>query len=127
VNDGNGLLFVSHRGDLYPSGFLPLPAGNVRADDLVEVYRNAPLFRALRDPDLLKGKCGACEYRRVCGGSRARAWALTGDALESDPYCVHVPAAMRGPRPGTTDRSASGPPPDRSGANASPSPAERDP
>jgi len=92
VNDGNGFLFVSHRGDLHPSGFLPLAAGNVRTDDLVEVYRNHELFRSLRDPDRLKGKCGVCEYRTVCGGSRARAWALTGDPLEAEPFCAHVPA-----------------------------------
>jgi AdoMet-dependent heme synthase len=92
VNDGNGFLFISHRGDLYPSGFLPLSAGNVRADDLVQVYRESPLFRSLRDPDQLKGKCGVCEYRDVCGGSRARAYALTGDPLEAEPFCTHVPA-----------------------------------
>ncbi|HEX6924801.1 MAG TPA: TIGR04053 family radical SAM/SPASM domain-containing protein [Longimicrobiaceae bacterium] len=92
VNDGNGFVFVSHRGDIFPSGFLPLSAGNVRKDDLVEVYRHHPLFRALRDPDRLKGKCGVCEYRSLCGGSRARAYALTGDPLAADPYCVHIPA-----------------------------------
>ncbi|MEX1256198.1 MAG: TIGR04053 family radical SAM/SPASM domain-containing protein [Gemmatimonadota bacterium] len=92
VNDGNGFLFISHRGDLFPSGFLPVSAGNIRTDDPVAVYRDHELFRALRNPDLLKGKCGICEYRSVCGGSRARAWALTGDALEADPSCAHVPA-----------------------------------
>lgn len=92
VNDGSGFLFVSHRGALYPSGFLPVTCGNVRSDDLVEVYRSHPLFRSLRDPDALRGKCGVCEYRQVCGGSRARAWALTGDPLESDPLCAHEPA-----------------------------------
>lgn len=92
VNDGNGFLFVSHRGEIYPSGFLPLSAGNVRSDDLVEVYRNHELFRALRDPDRLKGKCGVCEYREVCGGSRARAYAVTGDYLAAEPFCTHVPA-----------------------------------
>jgi AdoMet-dependent heme synthase len=92
VNDGNGFVFVSHRGDIYPSGFLPLSAGNVRHHDLVDVYRYHPLFQRLRDPDQLKGKCGVCEYRTVCGGSRARAYALTGDVLEADPFCAHVPA-----------------------------------
>lgn len=92
VNDGNGFLFVSHTGEIFPSGFLPRSAGNVRVDDVVEVYRNHDLFRALRDPDRLKGKCGVCEYRTICGGSRARAYALTGDPLEADPYCVHIPA-----------------------------------
>jgi AdoMet-dependent heme synthase len=92
VNEGNGFLFVSHTGELYPSGFLPVSAGNVREADLVDVYRHSELFRALRDPDRLKGKCGVCEYREVCGGSRARAYALTGDYLAAEPYCTHVPA-----------------------------------
>ena len=92
VNDGDGFVFVSHVGAIYPSGFLPLAAGNVRRDDIVEVYRNSPLFRALRDRSRLKGKCGVCEYRDVCGGSRARAYAATGDYMESEPFCAHVPA-----------------------------------
>jgi AdoMet-dependent heme synthase len=96
VNDGNGFLFVNHEGEIYPSGFLPLSAGNVRTHDLVDVYRNSDLFRSLRDPDLLKGKCGVCEYREVCGGSRARAYALTGDPLEAEPFCTHVPARYAG-------------------------------
>lgn len=91
VNDGDGFLFVSHVGDVFPSGFLPAPAGNVRTHGLVDTYRNAPLFKALRDKSLLKGKCGVCEYLRVCGGSRARAFAVTGDPLESEPFCAHVP------------------------------------
>lgn len=91
VNDGDGFLFVSHTGEIFPSGFLPVTAGNVRTHDLVEVYRDSDLFRSLRNPDLLKGKCGVCEYRDVCGGSRARAYALTGDYLEAEPFCTHVP------------------------------------
>jgi radical SAM protein len=92
VNDGDGFIFVSHTGAIYPSGFLPLAAGNVRRHDIVDVYRNAPLFRELRDRSRLKGKCGVCEYRDVCGGSRARAYAVTGDHMESEPFCSHVPA-----------------------------------
>ena len=92
VNDGDGFVFISHTGNIHPSGFMPIAAGNVRRHDIVQVYRTAPLFRQLRDRDLLKGKCGVCEYREVCGGSRARAWAVTGDPLESDPFCAHVPA-----------------------------------
>lgn len=95
VNDGDGFLFVSHTGAIYPSGFLPVAAGNVRRHDMVDVYRNAPLFRALRDRGLLQGKCGVCEYRDVCGGSRARAYAITGDMLESEPFCAHVPVRYR--------------------------------
>jgi radical SAM protein with 4Fe4S-binding SPASM domain len=74
-----------------PSGFLPIPAGNVRNADVVEVYRNHPLFKALRDPALIKGKCGVCEYRDVCGGQRGRAYGLTGDYLETDPACAYEP------------------------------------
>ncbi|HEX6308137.1 MAG TPA: TIGR04053 family radical SAM/SPASM domain-containing protein [Longimicrobiales bacterium] len=95
VNDGDGFVFVSHTGAIYPSGFLPIAAGNVRRDDIVEVYRNSPLFRQLRDRSRLKGKCGVCEYRDVCGGSRARAYATTGDYLEAEPFCAHIPARWR--------------------------------
>lgn len=92
VNDGRGFLFVSHLGEITPSGFLPLTAGNVRTDDVVDVYRNHPLFRSLRDPEQLTGKCGACEFREVCGGQRGRAYAVTGNPLASDPACAYVPA-----------------------------------
>lgn len=92
VNDGNGFCFVSHRGEVCPSGFLQLPVGNVRQRPLTHWYREAPLFRALRDPSRLGGKCGRCSFRELCGGSRARAWALTGDPLGPDPTCVYEPA-----------------------------------
>lgn len=91
VNDGNGFLFISHLGEIMPSGFLPISAGNVRTDDVVQVYRQHPLFLDLRDPDKLKGRCGACEYRSVCGGQRGRAYGVTGDYLETDPACVYEP------------------------------------
>ena len=91
VNDGRGFLFVSHLGDITPSGFLPIVTGNVRTDDVVEVYRDHPLFRDLRDASKLTGKCGACEFREVCGGQRGRAYAVTGDPLASDPACAYVP------------------------------------
>ncbi len=91
VTDGKGVCFVSHRGEVYPSGFLPLSAGNVRSRSLVRIYRQAPLFQALRDPDRLKGKCGRCEYRKICGGSRARAYAYRGDYLAADPACIYEP------------------------------------
>ena len=94
VTDGNGFLFVDHVGNICPSGFLPLPAGNVRAADLVEIYRNDPLFRALRDPHTLTGRCGLCEYRDGCGGSRARAYAASGDPLGEDPGCAWRPGSM---------------------------------
>ncbi len=91
TNDGKGVCFVSHVGEVQPSGFLPLTAGNVRRDSLVDIYRDSPLFRQLRDPGLLKGKCGICPFNRVCGGCRARAYALTGDYLEAEPCCVFQP------------------------------------
>jgi radical SAM protein len=93
VIDGRGIMFVSHVGEIYPAGFLPLCCGQFPTDSVVDVYQNHPTFRALRDPDHFKGKCGYCEYRNVCGGSRARAYALTGDPLESDPDCVYIPQA----------------------------------
>jgi radical SAM protein len=91
LNDGKGFLFVSHRGDVYPSGFLPLSAGNIRQEPLADIYRHSPLFVSLRDTDQLGGKCGVCEFREVCGGSRARAFALTGDPLAEEPCCVYQP------------------------------------
>lgn len=95
VRDGNGFVFISHIGDVYPSGFLPVKAGNVRERSLVEIYRESPIFKSLRDPSGFKGKCGVCEYNRICGGSRARAYALTGDYLASEPTCIYIPRAMR--------------------------------
>ncbi|MBU9722079.1 MULTISPECIES: TIGR04053 family radical SAM/SPASM domain-containing protein [Bacillaceae] len=88
VNDGNGFVFISHIGDVYPSGLLPIKVGNVRETPLPHIYRESPILKSLRDPDLYKGKCGVCEFRQVCGGSRSRAFAITGDYLESEPYCV---------------------------------------
>ena len=96
VNDGNGFAFIDHVGNVCPSGFLQLPAGNVRRQSFTEIYRHSPLFRDLRDYSRLKGKCGLCDFREVCGGSRARAFAVTGDYLESDPYCVYMPPAAGG-------------------------------
>lgn len=93
VNDGKGFVFISHTGDVQPSGFLPVVAGNVREQSLVTIYRESPLFRSLRNPDLLKGKCGVCPFHHVCGGSRARAYAVTGDYLASEPYCIYIPPA----------------------------------
>ena len=95
VNDGNGFVFVSHTGEVYPSGLLPVSGGNVRQTPLADIYRHSPLFRSLRDPDHFKGKCGVCEFRHLCGGSRSRAYACTGDYLESEPYCAYVPPAWR--------------------------------
>ena len=96
VNDGNGFVFVDHVGQIYPSGFLPMVRGNVRNATLSDVYRHDEVFRQLRDADALKGRCGRCEYREVCGGSRSRAFAATGDAFETDPICAYVPAPATG-------------------------------
>jgi radical SAM protein len=91
IRDGNGIVFVSHEGTVHPSGFLPIPLGNVRTESIVDLYRDHPLMRGLREPEGFKGRCGRCEFARVCGGSRARAYVWTGDALESDPLCPYVP------------------------------------
>lgn len=92
INDGKGFVFISHVGDVYPSGFLPAPAGNVRRESLLAIYRDSPLFVSLRDTSLLRGKCGMCEFRNICGGSRARALAVYGDILAEDPACAYEPS-----------------------------------
>lgn len=92
IRDGHGIVFVSNTGDIYPAGFLPLRIGNVRQDELAAVYRSAPIMRSLHNPSEFQGKCGRCEHRMICGGSRARAFAYTGDALESDPFCLYEPS-----------------------------------
>ncbi len=91
IRDGHGIVFVSNTGDICPAGFLPLAAGNVRKDRLADVYRNAPIFQALHDPTQFEGRCGVCEYRALCGGSRARAFEATGNPLASDPFCLYEP------------------------------------
>ena len=91
ANDGKGFLFVSHTGNVYPSGFLPIHAGNIKQTPLQDIYRNAPIFKSLRDTSKLEGKCGACEYKEICGGSRARAYAVTGDPLAQEPCCIYQP------------------------------------
>ncbi len=93
VNAGRGFCFVGHRGEVTPSGFLPLEAGNVKTTPLAEIYRNAPLFRDLRDPDKLEGRCGRCEFSTLCGGSRSRAYALTGNPFAEDPWCAYRPGS----------------------------------
>ncbi|PLR94125.1 TIGR04053 family radical SAM/SPASM domain-containing protein [Bacillus sp. T33-2] len=95
VNDGNGFVFVSHTGDVMPSGLLPLVGGNVREQPLADIYRESQIFKDLRSPEKYKGKCGVCEFRYVCGGSRSRTYAVTGDYMGSEPFCVYIPEAMR--------------------------------
>ena len=94
VNEAKGFAFISHIGDVFPSGFLPIKAGNVKNESLVDIYRNSDVFVSLRDSSKLKGKCGVCEFRELCGGSRSRAWSVTGDIFESDPVCTYQPAAV---------------------------------
>lgn len=94
VNAGRGFVFVAFDGSVHPSGFLPVPAGNVRTRSLVEIYRDSALFRALRDPNRLAGRCGRCEFRSMCGGSRSRAYADCGDPLGAEPWCDYQPGSF---------------------------------
>jgi radical SAM protein len=94
INAGNGFVFVSRRGDVFPSGFMPVSVGNVRDKSLVDIYRDAPLFQDLRDPGKFEGRCGLCEFVGVCGGSRSRAYALTGDPLAEEPFCTYEPGSF---------------------------------
>ncbi|MGW2522600.1 TIGR04053 family radical SAM/SPASM domain-containing protein [Streptomyces sp. NPDC001617] len=94
VNAGRGFVFISHTGSVHPSGFLPLSAGSVREAPLLSIYRTSPLFTGLRAPDMLGGRCGRCEFRRVCGGSRSRAYGVTGDPYAEEPWCGYVPGSF---------------------------------
>ena len=92
-NDGKGILFISHLGEVYPSGFLPISAGNVRRDSVVEIYRHSDMCKSLRDPGELKGKCGECPFNVICGDCRARAYGVTDDPYAAELFCVFQPAA----------------------------------
>ncbi|MBV6515643.1 MAG: Coenzyme PQQ synthesis protein E [Planctomycetes bacterium] len=94
VNDGNGFIFIDHHGEVYPSGFLPLKCGNVKKQNIVEIYRKQVDLVRMRDFSQLKGKCFACDFRDVCGGARSRAYAVTGDYMASEPYCTYVPPSL---------------------------------
>ena len=91
VNDGKGVMFVGHCGNIFPTGFLPVGCGQFPKDHVVDVYQKSPTFVDLRDPDKLEGKCGNCEYRTLCGGSRARSYALTGNLFAPEPDCIYQP------------------------------------
>jgi len=97
LNDGKGFVFISHTGEVFPSGFLPQSGGNIRQQTLAAIYRESPIFLSLRDTSMLKGKCGACEFKEICGGSRSRAYALTGDPLAEEPCCSYVPKGYLNP------------------------------
>ena len=94
INDGKGVMFVSHIGIIYPSGFMPIVCGMFPLDDIVHIYQRSPILRKLRDQHCLEGKCNICEFNKVCGGSRARAYAVTGNPFAQDPDCSYEPAAM---------------------------------
>ncbi len=92
---GSGVAFVSHRGEVFPCGYLPLEAGHVRRQSFRDVWQHSTLFASLRDPDALGGACGACEFKRICSGCRARAYGMTGDYLGEEPLCNYVPLSLR--------------------------------
>jgi len=91
INDGKSSLFISHCGEVYPGGFLPISGGNLRRQSLSDIYCNSQLFRKLRDSRNLEGKCGICEYREICGGSRARSFAMAGNMFAEESCCVYEP------------------------------------
>lgn len=99
INDGKGVMFISHTGTIHPSGFMPIDCGRFPDQPIVQTYQRHPTFTSLRDPDALGGKCGRCEFRGICGGSRARAWNLTGDPLAADPDCLYQPRHQHEPEP----------------------------
>ena len=90
TRDGKGILFVAYDGEVNPAGFLPLPLGNVRDEPIANIYRDDPLLRQIRAAEFT-GRCGVCEYADLCGGSRARAYAASGDPLGEDSACPYVP------------------------------------
>lgn len=92
---GTGVCFVSHRGEVFPCGYLPVEAGNIRRQPFREIWEGSPLFADLRDSSLLGGKCGLCEFKNVCGGCRARAYGMTHEYLAEEPFCTYEPAVMR--------------------------------
>ena len=98
INDGKGFVFISQLGEVYPSGFLPLSSGNIRRQSLADICRDSPLFRRLRDSQNLEGKCGICQYRESCGGSRARSFAMKEAWFAEEPCCVYEPKPKVSPR-----------------------------
>ena len=94
INDGKGVMFVGHAGEIYPSGFMPIPSGQFPHENVVEVYQDSPLFQDLRNANRLEGKCRQCEYRTICGGSRARAYALTGNPFAEEVDCAYIPPSV---------------------------------
>lgn len=91
---GSSVCFVSYKGDVFPCGYFPVSAGNICNSSLKEIWGSSELFYKLRDASALKGKCGICEYSKICGGCRARAYAETGDYLSEEPYCTYLPSKL---------------------------------
>ena len=106
---GTGVCFISHRGEVFPCGYLPLKAGDLRTQSFAEVWEESPVFAVLRDPDSLKGKCRLCEFRKLCLGCRARAYAATGDFLSEEPVCAYRPRALHPDSPSDAHRRNGGP------------------
>ena len=92
---GTGVCFISHKGEVFPCGYLPLRAGSVRDQPLQEIWEGSDVFQTLRDPERLEGKCGLCEFKRICAGCRARAYGMTGNYLGEEPFCVYEPRPLR--------------------------------
>ncbi|MBI5789175.1 MAG: heme b synthase [Candidatus Schekmanbacteria bacterium] len=103
---GSAFCFISYKGDVAPCGYLPAWAGNVRKQHFADIWKNSKVFQDLRNPDILGGKCGHCEYRRVCSGCRARAYARYGDYLAEEPYCIYQPGSKGGKSGGRNNLSA---------------------
>lgn len=105
---GTGVSFISHRGEVFPCGYFPVEAGNIRNEQFQTIWEDSPLFAELRNPDLLGGKCGLCEFNKVCGGCRARAYGMTADYLGEEPFCTYEPRALQaGNSAGNMDLKAS--------------------
>ena len=96
---GQAVCFVSHTGEVFPCGYLPVSSGNVRETPLPTIWRRSRVFADLRDDSKLDGKCGCCEYAKVCMGCRARAYSATHDYLAEEPNCGYTPVRMRDTRP----------------------------
>ena len=98
---GTAVCFISHQGEVYPCGYLPALAGDLKKQSFSDIWDNSFVFHQLRDVNNLQGKCGCCEFRNVCMGCRARAYAATGNYLDEEPFCVYQPksAGLKEKRP----------------------------
>ncbi|HEU5394850.1 MAG TPA: radical SAM protein [Candidatus Methylomirabilis sp.] len=98
---GSAVCFISHKGEVFPCGYLPVEAGHIRRERFADIWERSPVFARLRDADLLGGKCGPCEFKTVCAGCRARAYAATGDFLAEEPFCAYQPRRQERCPPGS--------------------------